>query len=214
MKRQLLVSGVVAAAIAATSTFAIAQQAGQGGMRQGPAFDFDELDADGDGKVTPEEMQARAQERFTAADTDGDGAISTEEMIARMQSRMAERMAARAKMMMEARDANNDGKVTMDEMQPQMMGRMFEMHDSDGDGAISQEEFAAIKKMHHRGKMKDGSGKGMSRMNGHKREGRGYDQHDHYGREHGYHGHHDGHGHHDDHHHHDHHDHHDHHRHH
>lgn len=158
MKRSILASGIIAAVVAVISTSAIAQQMGQGGMRQGPGFDFEELDADGDGKVTPEEMQTRAQDRFMAADTDGDGAISAEEMTARMQTRMAERMAARVKMMMQVRDTDKDGKISMEEMQPKQMGRMFEMHDSDGDGAISAEEFADISNMNRGDRKQDGAG--------------------------------------------------------
>ena len=207
MKRPILASGMIAAVIAVTSTSVIAQQMGQGGMRQGPGFDFEELDANGDGKITQDEMQTRAQDRFKAADTDGDGAISAEEMTARMQARMAERMAARVEMMMKTRDADKDGKISMEEMQPGQMGRMFERHDSDGDGAISAEEFADIRKNNRGGRKYDGTGM-HGKMHGERHKGydgdkgcrydgygKGYHRDEGYHRDGGYH-------HHDDHHHH------------
>ena len=96
----------MAALIAATlSTAVIAQTAapmGQGmgaGMGQGmgagpmPLANFDEMDADKDGKVTQEEVTAFLTARATEADADKDGKISVEELVAMREKAEAARKA-------------------------------------------------------------------------------------------------------------------------
>ncbi|SEM98137.1 Ca2+-binding protein, EF-hand superfamily [Roseovarius tolerans] len=121
-----------------------------GGMRM--QHSFEELDTDGDGKITPEEMSGHMQSRFDGADTDGDGALSRDELVARMMERRAERMGNYADHMIERHDANADGKLSMDEMRADRQGKMFKRVDADGDGAISADEFAKMREMrgkHH-----------------------------------------------------------------
>lgn len=61
---------------------------GPGGPGGGGSFDpearFAERDADGDGKLTGDEISERMREGLAATDTDGDGAVSKEEFLARM----------------------------------------------------------------------------------------------------------------------------------
>ncbi|MDA1050435.1 MAG: EF-hand domain-containing protein [Planctomycetota bacterium] len=61
---------------------------GGGGPGGGGGFDpeamFTERDADGDGKLTGEEIPERMLERLEAIDTDKDGSVSKEELLARM----------------------------------------------------------------------------------------------------------------------------------
>lgn len=114
------------------------EQMGHGmGMQPG----FEELDADGDGRITPEEMAAHRQARFEGADSDGDGALSRDELISRMIARQAERMAAYADHMIERHDADGNGLLSPDEMKAGGGGKMFRRADADGDGAISRAEF-------------------------------------------------------------------------
>jgi len=162
MKRAILFSGI--AAIALTGSLALASGAGHDGYKghkgmHGPRINFEELDANNDGKVTQEEMSAHAAARFASADTDGNGSLSVDEMKSQMATRSAERIAERADKMtarlMEKRDTNGDGELSMEEMQPKNQGKMFSRLDKDGDGAISAEEFAAMKGKHNRGKRHD-----------------------------------------------------------
>ncbi|RKT35133.1 Ca2+-binding EF-hand superfamily protein [Roseovarius halotolerans] len=146
MKPAYYITGVAAALVIATSGALYAQQGQGGGMArgQGPMFDFEELDANGDGAITAEEMTARAESRFNAADANGDGKLTSDEMADQMRAMMADRMTARAQAMIESRDSDGDGMLSADEMRAGGMDRMFARLDSDGDGKVSAEEFDAI----------------------------------------------------------------------
>jgi Ca2+-binding EF-hand superfamily protein len=119
------------------------------------AKDFDAIDANKDGKVTPDEIRARMQarmadhhkqmekqkgesgtdrreqgkkrfeEQFKKADTDGDGALSKAE-VEKSMPRMARDF--------DAIDANKDGKVTPDEIRSHMQARMAERRKGAGKG--------------------------------------------------------------------------------
>jgi len=154
MKNMVLIAGLATTmALGGLSAVEAANHKGgehHGGMRM--QHSFEDLDADGDGKITPEEMAGHMQARFEGADSDGDGALSRDELIARMTERQAERMAKYADHMIERHDANADGKLSMDEMRADRQGKMFKRVDTDGDGAISAEEFAKMREMrgkHH-----------------------------------------------------------------
>lgn len=72
-----------AAADSANAGPAGGQRRGQGGRRGGgmdPAQFFARMDADGDGKISGDEIPERMRDRLKDIDTDGDGAISLEEM--------------------------------------------------------------------------------------------------------------------------------------
>lgn len=107
--------------------------------------DFATLDADGDGQITMEELQAQGAARFADADTDGNGSLSLEELTAAAE----ERRESRIQRMLDRLDANEDGELSQEEMQAARGGdraeRMFERADANDDGTISQEEFDSAK---------------------------------------------------------------------
>ncbi len=137
MKTQLLMAGIVAGL---ALNFGAAQaQDGSGPDRDRPGFT--ELDLNGDGQLSAEELRAPAEARFAEADTNGDGALSVEEMQARATERMAQRIAERAERTLERRDANGDGLLQLTELEDGRGGRIFERMDADDDGMISAAEF-------------------------------------------------------------------------
>jgi len=156
MQAKTMVLSVVSAAMVVTvGATAIAQ--GKHGYGQRPSFE--EVDANGDGKITQDEMQARAATRFGEADSDGDGAISRDEMMAKAMARAE----TRVDRMMDRMDADDDGKISQAEMQQMRgkhMGRMIKRMDTDGDGSLSKDEFGKGHRKGHHG-MK---GKGHGRM--------------------------------------------------
>ena len=141
MKRTTALTGALVLALVGASLPAMAQQQGDGqrGPR-GPMFQFEDVDANSDGKITQDEITAHAAARFAAADTDGDGMLSQDEMIARMQAQRDERMAQGAARMIERRDTNGDGVLSAEEMAPRNTDRMFARLDANDDGEVSKEE--------------------------------------------------------------------------
>lgn len=90
---------------------------------------FDQMDANGDGRLMKEEMQAsiakstggrgghgaRFEQKYKAADKDGDGTLSKEETQAAKLDRITQRF--------DQVDANKDGKLTRDELRSHMQAR-------------------------------------------------------------------------------------------
>ncbi|WP_299349953.1 EF-hand domain-containing protein [uncultured Shimia sp.] len=148
MKRALIISGVVAAAIGVTAVAVQAKSFGKGFGPRGPMpMEFSQLDINGDGQMTKEEMQAFGEQRFAEADTDGDGFLSMEEMKAHMVKEIEARFDKHGDKMLERKDANGDGKLSLEEMRPneKRQDKMFARMDADSDGVITQEEFDAAR---------------------------------------------------------------------
>ena len=136
--------------VPATETPALDLMAGMGHDRAGmigpAAFDVAVLDADKDGSVTKAELDAYRAARTAEIDATGDGFLSPEELAA-MQIRAftarAEDMAAKMVAMM---DTDNDGKLSAAEMAarpgPEMI---FDKIDADANGAVTQAEVDAAK---------------------------------------------------------------------
>lgn len=122
---------------------------GRGGM------DLMQFDKDGDGKVSKDEAPERMQSFFDRMDPNSDGFIDKAEIDA-MRSRFGGgggrpggggpgggggRGGGGGGNLMD-NDANGDGKITKDEA-PEFMKNFFDRMDTDGDGAITQEEIDA-----------------------------------------------------------------------
>lgn len=168
-------ASLVALATAFVATGAFADRGnGMGGqmgdMRNGgfAAFDFAGADADKDGKVSKEELDAYRAAQAKALDTDGDGLISAEELAAMHMKGAQQRATDMATRMIERRDSDGDGKLSAAEMSVRPVpAAMFDRLDTDKDGALSQAELDAAKeKMMNRAEGR-GDGKGKMRRGGH-----------------------------------------------
>lgn len=116
--------------------------------QRGQPMVFEELDLNGDGQITLEEMQNQRDVRFHAADTNGDGALSEAEMLAAAEGRAQDRATRMIERMLDRLDANDDGLIQQSEMPERdgdRMSKRFERVDADGDGAISAEEFEEVR---------------------------------------------------------------------
>ena len=125
--------------------------------------DFATLDANGDGMLSLEEMQAAGDAHFASADTDGDGLLSEAELTAAASERAADRVAR----MLERLDTNEDGGLSQAEIEVVRRGggeiseRMFNRIDADENGSISEEEFEEVRE-----RMGERRGGGKNRQGG------------------------------------------------
>ena len=110
---------------------------------------FQRLDADGNGRVSWDEVWRDIERRFAEADTNRDATLSPEEWLAAQlparppqpnrappdPQRQAERRAA----MYRGLDANRDNRLTLDEIRP-VAEAWFRAFDANADGVLSPEE--------------------------------------------------------------------------
>lgn len=112
-------------------------------MEQRAATMFARLDADGDARLTPADRAARTDQRqdsrFARLDADGNGAISREEFAAGADQR-AERRSEHRAGMGERRPGRDHAGMGGPRGGAQ---RILARADADGDGAVTQAEFAS-----------------------------------------------------------------------
>lgn len=107
------------------------------------ALDFETLDADGSGEITPEDIAALRDARFGEIDANGDGSVTLEEFQAHAATQAQERAAE----MFARLDADGDGALSRDVLERGGrrggdFTRMIDRFDADDSGGISAEEFA------------------------------------------------------------------------
>lgn len=165
---------VTGALVVVMGTAGIASAHGKGFGDRGPRGAdmeqmFEQIDADKDGSITIEEMEAYRLARFEAADTDGDGKLSQEELAAARDARRAGRIEA----MIERLDQDDDGLLSAEELAAATPKRgpedMFDRLDTNEDGALTMEEMQAA-----RGKMRDGGKRRFGGKHGERGHGRGH----------------------------------------
>lgn len=115
------------------------------GQRGGEGPSFEELDVDGSGEITLEDLTTLRENRFAEIDTNGDGSVSKDEFIAHQAARSEERATA----MFDRLDADGDGTLSRDVLEGRRGGgmgeRMINRLDADDSGGISAEEFEEAK---------------------------------------------------------------------
>jgi len=131
---------------AAAPAFAVGS--GQNGHRPHAALNFADLDTNGDGKITRDEISAQRAAHFSAQDTNGDGQLSEAEVSAAAIARMQDRLSKRFAKMLQRRDANGDGQLSLAEVTDSARSaKLFDKMDANNDGSVSRDE---LKKMQTR----------------------------------------------------------------
>ncbi|KAJ55327.1 hypothetical protein ACMU_11570 [Actibacterium mucosum KCTC 23349] len=158
MKIKTLTAIGLATVLGATALPVMAAS-GEGGKGERAAKMFETLDTDGSGTITQAEFEAKAAERFAEVDANGDGLLSPEEM-AEASPRKGkfreggregvsdDRRAEFAARMVERKDTNGDGLLSVEEIAARE--DVFARLDTNGDGALSLEEFEAMRGKHKR----------------------------------------------------------------
>lgn len=107
-----------------------------------------EMDVNGDGVISLDEIQSRETEQFANVDANNDGQVDAAEMVAFQEARRAEQMrereSRRVARMIEHLDADGDGSLSVEEFTSRPR-EMFARLDTDGDGQISAEEREAMR---------------------------------------------------------------------
>jgi len=116
---------------------------------------FDRVDANDDGKISPEEVQPFANKRFARFDSDNNGVVTAAEIDAHLMKRMEKRRARLLKRF----DDDGDGAISQAEFGNQVT-QIFSRVDDNDDGAISRSEADKMRK-HMRGHWKRHMGYGM-----------------------------------------------------
>lgn len=136
------------ASLALSSAHAQPPGAAEQGAGDPAAAFIEQLDTDGDGRVSLEEALAPQRARFAEVDTDGDGFITAEEasaaFAAQVPPEMLEAMKERGmpdpgETFIANLDQNGDGRVDLDEFKRPTI-EAFERMDADGDGFATYEE--------------------------------------------------------------------------
>jgi EF hand domain-containing protein len=146
--KQTNLTALISAAIVGTIGLSASLPAYALGSKVGPRINFEEVDLNADGKITPEEMSTHRAAKFAEQDADGDGFLSREEISAAILARVQNNMDKRLDRMFERGDADGDGMISLAELPGggDRSAKLFARLDKDGDGAISADELEAMKK--------------------------------------------------------------------
>ena len=149
---------VITVLLAGTGAVALTAfgQAGPG-RGHGPQMNLEQVDINGDGNISLDEINADRSARFASADANGDGGLTLDEFTSAREAEREARQAERMTKHFERLDADGDGIVTLaeqDAFAAERTEKMFQRVDSNDDGVISEAERDAAKgfRRGHRGK--------------------------------------------------------------
>lgn len=119
----------------------VSAEAQQRGEERG-AMAFTDLDVDGSGEITVEDLTQARDNRFAEIDANGDGTVDRDEFLAHAQAKAAEHAGEK----FDRLDADGDGALSRDVLEARGRGgrgieRMIDRFDSDNSGGVSEAEF-------------------------------------------------------------------------
>ena len=106
------------------------------------------MDIDDNGEITRDEFTSPAKDRIAKLDSNGDGVVTPEELDADFKQKQAEMIARSSERHTQkrdqffAQDTNGDGAISADEINDSMFARL----DADGSGTISRDEIRPRRK--------------------------------------------------------------------
>jgi Ca2+-binding EF-hand superfamily protein len=133
VRTKILLASSATAILLGTATGAIAERRGPGPGSMDSMFE--QLDADGNGKVTREEATAFRDQKFTEFDQDGSGELNFNEYSAMIASLQKDRLRSG----FDRQDADKDGGLSKEELASRL-DRMFSWMDKNDDGAVERTE--------------------------------------------------------------------------
>jgi Ca2+-binding EF-hand superfamily protein len=139
------VLGLAALCGVAVPTVAFAEKPSGAGSADGTFHEFQMMDTNGDGKISPDEHAAGARHMFDTMDANRDGRVTAAEMDAaheQIAGRKEKRTDMSAADKIKAIDTNHDGVLSADEHAAGSQ-MMFEKMDTDKDGFLSRSELDA-----------------------------------------------------------------------
>ena len=154
------VLSLTAAALASAAMIAVAAPEGAGGHRQGAMMQrLKAADTNGDGLISRDEAQALPMiaKHFDEIDANHDGQLSPDELRAFHQAMRAQHEQMQAQRFMEhfkKIDTDGDGRISLAEAQANAprLAEHFSQIDANGDGFITPEEMKAARQHHARGR--------------------------------------------------------------
>lgn len=114
---------------------------GAGGLMRHEMPKFSDIDTNGDGFITADEIAAYKLARIKAIDTNGDGFITPEEFATYAVGKMEPGITARAAKIFATLDLNADGKVTIEELAAAPLDMMFARLPMDKNGNVTEQAF-------------------------------------------------------------------------
>ena len=149
--------GIAALVVALMGSAAIADKHGpqdgpQNGPMGGPAmkqgYSFDTVDANKDGKITPDELTAWQAAQVTTADTNADGKLSVDELAAAQLKAMTAMVTTHVTEMVTKLDPDGDKMLSAAEIASAPIKKdMFSHLDTNNDGVVDKAEADAAARM-------------------------------------------------------------------
>ena len=151
--------GMIVLALGALGSVAIAQDMNQpqggmdmmkmgGAMMMPPELNFDAVDANKDGKITPDEVAAWRKAQSDGVDANKDGKLSVDEIAAMHLKAMTDAAHKMAERMVARLDTDGDHMLSAAELlAPPMPPNLFDRIDTNKDGVIDKAEADAARKM-------------------------------------------------------------------
>jgi len=147
MKAKTFIAATATVALLGVGGAALAEQAGPRGPHVPPLFL--KLDRNNDAALDRAEALRPREQRFARLDANGDGRITVDELDAHLKQRLQRRLMRMRYRMLARFDADGDGVISKREFTDRAM-RRFARIDLNEDGRVTPQELRAARKLHRK----------------------------------------------------------------